>query len=359
HRDAAGLLDQAANFGDGQLLRRVGAGVVVDLLVNDGAVEVVGPEAQRHLRRLDAEHDPVRLDVREVVEHQPADRHRLQVHQPTRLGNVRQPGVVGMERQRDERLKAAGLVLQFTQADQVVDAVAGFFDVAVEHGGVGAQAELVRLAVDANPRVGVGLVFADLVAYLGVEDLGAAAGQAAEAGVFKLGEDVARRLAGQPREPVPFDGGVGFQVEPRVGLVDDADDVEIPLVGQQVVQAADDVQLGGAAALGLGGALEDLFVGHDVTLRTFQVGPKGAEGAAVNADVGRVEVGVDVVIGEVAVFALAHLVGEFAEGEQVGRLVEVNAVVEREALAGVDFFANDGEAGGGARRGRGWPRAGP
>ena len=64
----------------------------------------------------------------------------------------------------------------------------GFLDVAVEHRGVGAQAQLVRLAVDAEPFVGVGLVFANLVAHLGMEDLGAAAGQAAEARVLELGQ---------------------------------------------------------------------------------------------------------------------------------------------------------------------------
>ena len=160
-----------------------------------------------------------------------------------------------MERERDERLEAAGLVLQLAQPEQVVDAVLGLLDVAVEHGGVGAQAELVGLAVDAEPGVGVGLVLADLVADLGVEDLRAAAGQAAQAGVLELGQDVARRPAGQPCEPVPLDGRVRLQVQPRMGLVDDADDVQIPVVRQLVVQPADDVQLGGAAALGLGGAV--------------------------------------------------------------------------------------------------------
>ena len=37
------------------------------------------------------------------------------------------------------------------QADQMVDAVLGLFDVAVEHGGVGLQAEFVGFAVDAQP----------------------------------------------------------------------------------------------------------------------------------------------------------------------------------------------------------------
>src|SRR5437762_2994869 len=76
HRNASRFLNQPANLSDGQLLRRIGAGVVVNLLVAHRAVEVVGPEAQGELGGLDAEHDPVSLDVREVIEHQPADRHR-------------------------------------------------------------------------------------------------------------------------------------------------------------------------------------------------------------------------------------------------------------------------------------------
>ena len=59
----------------------------------------------------------------------------------------------------------------------------GVLDVAVEHRGVGSQAELVGRAVDVEPAAGVGLVLADLVADLGMEDLGPAAGQAAQAGV--------------------------------------------------------------------------------------------------------------------------------------------------------------------------------
>ena len=52
--NAAGLGDQAADLGDGHLLRRLGAGLVVDLLVDDGAVDVVGAEGQGDLGRLDA-----------------------------------------------------------------------------------------------------------------------------------------------------------------------------------------------------------------------------------------------------------------------------------------------------------------
>ena len=53
-RDAAGLGDQAADLGDGHFLRGLGAGLVVDLLVDDGAVDVVGAEGEGDLGGLDA-----------------------------------------------------------------------------------------------------------------------------------------------------------------------------------------------------------------------------------------------------------------------------------------------------------------
>ena len=94
-----------------------------------------------------------------------------------------------MERQRNERLEAAGFVLQLTQPDQMVDAVIGVFQVAVEHRGVGAQAQLMGRAMDVEPAAGVGLVLADLVAHVGMKDLGPAAGQAAQAGIDQFFED--------------------------------------------------------------------------------------------------------------------------------------------------------------------------
>ena len=57
-------------LGLAERLRRLGAGHVVDALLEDGAVEVVGAEAERDLRQPLAEHHPVGLDVVEVVEHQ-------------------------------------------------------------------------------------------------------------------------------------------------------------------------------------------------------------------------------------------------------------------------------------------------
>ena len=85
--------------------------------------------------------------------------------------------VVGMERQRNERLEAVGLVLQRAQLEQVVDPVFVVFDVAVEHGGIRLQPDLVRQLRRIQPLVAVDLVVADDVAHAVGKNLRAAAGQ--------------------------------------------------------------------------------------------------------------------------------------------------------------------------------------
>src|SRR6266851_5498457 len=103
-----------------------------------------------------------------------------------------------MKRQWDKGLEPPDFVLQRANPNQVVDAMPGFLDVAIKHGGVGAQAELVSFPMNANPGVGVGLMLADFVADFGMEDFRPAARQAAETGLFKFGENVARRPSGHP-----------------------------------------------------------------------------------------------------------------------------------------------------------------
>ena len=114
-------------------LRRRRARVVGDLLLGHGAVDVVGAEREADLREPRRDHDPVRLDVREVVEHQPRHGDRLQVVEAGRLGQLHRRRFPGLEGERDEGHEAARLVLQLAQPQQVVDAVLDRLDVAVEH----------------------------------------------------------------------------------------------------------------------------------------------------------------------------------------------------------------------------------
>ena len=213
-------------------------------------------------------------------------------------------------------------------------------DVAVEHGGVGVQAQPVGRPVDVEPALGRGLGAADLLADFGMEDLGAAAGQAAEPGLDQLLEHRFDRLPRDLAEPLDLDGRVGLDVDLGRGFLDPAHDVEVVAERQLVVQAADDVQLGGPAGAGLPGALDDLVAVHHVGPVFAQVGPERAEVAGVDADVGRVDVRIHVVVREVAVVSLAHQVGHRAQGEQVVRRLERQAILEAQPLAGLDLIAD-------------------
>jgi uncharacterized protein len=140
---AAGGADQALQLFAAHALRRGRAGIVINLFFDHRAVHVVSAEAQGNLRHLWRHHLPVRLDVREVVEHQAADGDLLHVEHAGGLRQMLQRRVIRMESQRDEGLEAAGFILQGAQLEQVVDAVFVVLDVAVEHGRVRLQPDLV------------------------------------------------------------------------------------------------------------------------------------------------------------------------------------------------------------------------
>jgi hypothetical protein len=91
-----------------------------------------------------------------------------------------------MKRQRNKRLEAARLILQRAQLEQVIDAVFVVFDVAVEHGRVRLQPDLVRQARRVEPFIAVNLVIADDVPHAVGKNFGAAAGQRIDARLFHL-----------------------------------------------------------------------------------------------------------------------------------------------------------------------------
>ena len=96
---------------DVQPLGRHRSSVVINQLVHDSPVEIVGSEGQSGLSNLFAQHDPIRFYVGEVIEHQTAQGNRSQVGQPRRLLEMRQARVLGMKRERNHRLEPAGFVL--------------------------------------------------------------------------------------------------------------------------------------------------------------------------------------------------------------------------------------------------------
>jgi len=127
---------------------------------------------------------------------------------------------------------------------QVMHPVLFGFDMAVEHGAVGLQAELVRGARDFEPLIAVDLVVTNDAAHALMEDLGAAAGQRIDAGIHQFFE---RRTDGQLAalgEVGNLYHGESLQVHFGKALFQAAQHLAVPIERQFGVQAADDVEFG-------------------------------------------------------------------------------------------------------------------
>ena len=255
----------------------------------------------------------------EVVEQQAAHRDLADVGQPGGHRQMIERRVLGMERQRNEGLEAAGFILHGAQLQQVVDAVFVVLDVAVEHGGIRPEAQLVGQARGLQPFAAVDLVVADDGAHARREDLRAAAGHGIDAGIAQLDQRFFDGELGAAGEERDLDHGEGLDVDLGKALLQAADQVEEVFERQVGMQAADDVELGDCFGVAGGRRLPGLFESHGVAGRVALLAAKGAELAGRHADVGGVDVAIDVEVGHVAVHPLAHVVGQPADGQHVGR----------------------------------------
>src|SRR5579859_958637 len=106
------------------------------------------------------------------------------------------------------------------------------------------------------------------------------------------------------------------------------------------MQAANDVKFGDRLGVARGRGLKGLFQGHGVCARSVFFAAEGTEPAGSHADVGWVDVAIDVEVRHVAVQALAHLVRQPAQGQDIRRAVERDGIVKVEPLTRKDLFSN-------------------
>jgi hypothetical protein len=132
----------------------------------------------------------------------------------------------------------------------------------------------------------------------------------------------------------------------RKSLMQVGDNPTVPLVGPLMMQPPHDVHLGATVVGRFPTPGEDLLVAHRIPLRVPKVAAKGAKAATVDANVGRVEVRVDVVIPDVAIQPLANLVGKYPDLLQRDPgVVEEDSVIQAQTLAGFDLVANASQTG--------------
>ena len=333
--------DQTTDVVGRHRLRRPRPGHVVDLLLLHGPIQIVHAEPQGRLRDVDPGRDPEGLHVRDVVDDEPRDRVNAERVCRRRRRQLAHLVVVRMKRERDERLKAARLVLQRARAQHVVDSFGRRLDMAVQHRHIRAHAQMVRDAVDREPSIRVRLVVADFPAHALGEDLRAAPRQRIETGGHQLAQHLLVGHAVQVREERDLDGGKTLQVNRRPDALQAAEHLRVVLERQIRVQAVDDVDLGERL---IGSAAElppDLFERHRVGIGVARLQPRErAEQAARDADVRRFDPDVVVVVGPGRVAPFTLPVGEPAEREQIGRVEQPHAIFEIETDAGVELLGN-------------------
>src|SRR5688500_15016407 len=125
-RYLAGSADQRDQLVERHRLRRVRSNGMIDLFAYHGAFHVVHAEGQRDLGQEGRDHDPVCLDVREVVEEEPTDGEVAQIVEPggrrtlaTEMAT--ELVVVGMVGERAVGEEPTRLVLQIAEHGQMLD----------------------------------------------------------------------------------------------------------------------------------------------------------------------------------------------------------------------------------------------
>ena len=251
------------------------------------------------------------------------------------------PVVVGMERERNERLEAAGLVLQRAGAQHVVDAFLGGLDVAVEHRHVRAHAEPVGEPVNGQVAVGVRLVVADLGAHALGEDLGAAAGQGVEPRVHEIPEHLLVGHAVELGEERDLDRGKALQVDLGPDALEAAEHLQVVVPRQIRMQAVDHVHLGQRLVGPLAQLAPGLLQAHRVRAVVTRLQPReGAEQAARDTHVGRLEAHVVVEERAAGVALLALPVGQPADRQQVRSVEQPDPVLQVETDASIQLVGN-------------------
>ena len=124
-----------------------------------------------------------------------------------------------------------------------------------------------------------------------------------------------------------------FEMDARAALLQPAHHFQIMIECQIGMQPADNVKFRRAFAHALFRALINLFERIHVRAGSVRIAPKRAQLAMRHANVGRIDVPIDVEIGDVAVALLANMIREPADREQIRRAKQQNAVVARQPFA--------------------------
>src|ERR1700756_2820746 len=106
------------------------------------------------------------------------------------------------------------------------------------------------------------------------------------------------------------------------------------------MQPADNLEFCNGFAVARSSGLKRLFERHCVGAGAVFLAAKCAQTACGDADIGGINMAIDVEIGLIAMHALAHVVGQPADSEDVPGSVERKRVIRTEALTSKHLIVN-------------------
>jgi hypothetical protein len=244
--------------------------------------------------------------------------------------------------QRDIGQKTGSVILQGPQGAEVLDAVLGGFDVAVQHGAVGGDSELVGHPVHPEPFFSSELPLRYGGPNGGAEHLRSPAGQTGKSCLPQGEQHLALRELLDPGQVGNLHRGERLYVNLGMPLFEPPDHFGVVAQPQLGMQPTDDMKLAGRHSGGLLGFLKHLIQRAGVGALLLRHPGKGAEGAGVPqyADVGRIDVLVGGKEDPISVAGMVGKLGQHADPQQIGRGIQGQTILPVQPHAGRDLLGN-------------------
>ena len=204
----------------------------------------------------------------------------------------------------------------------MVHAIFVVLHMAVKHGRVRLQSDLMRQLGSFEPLAAVDLVIADDVANAIGEDFSPPAGERIDSRFLQLHKGLCNRKLGALGEVSNLDHGESLQVNLREALFQARYQIQEILERQIRVKSSDYVELGNGLGVTRSGSLESFFERHGVSAGRVFLASESTQTAGSYAHIGRVDVAVYVKVSLIAMEALTHW-------PWPGNVRELRNVVER------------------------------
>ena len=240
--------------------------------------------------------------------------------------------VFGLVHEWDEAVEPPRLILEVADPHHMIDPVAPLFDMAKKHRHVGFHPPLVPFAVDFQPLLRIDFPFADKIAHPFVENLGTSAGHRINTVCDHQIKDLVVTFAVFLGEEVDLRGGECLDMQLRMALLDFSENLQIPLQPRIGVMRGDDMHLFDPARGDIVRDGKNLLVAHRVGVGIFTAGTVSTEFADIFADIGRIDMTVDVEIGLFSVEFETPFVSKFPEGEKI-KVVQRHRLIKGEPFA--------------------------